>query len=247
MSFIEKYVSELDLFARNSNFKSSIENLFNSNISKPQHIKSFGLYDYKKGTILVFVPMSNLHHVEMSYFILIIVLILLFCVFLYNNLISKKNKVEESYSSIDVMLKKRTDLIPQLISTVKGAIQHERETLSELTQLRERLLDKTVDTEERFQLESQLGIMLGKLQVRAEAYPDLKANQNFLLLQSSLNEVEEQLSAARRAYNAAVNSFNNAIEMFPSNLMGKMMHYSKKPLFTIKDEERSVPKISFNS
>ncbi|NVN19020.1 LemA family protein [Muricauda sp. HICW] len=183
----------------------------------------------------------------MSYFILIIVLILLFCVFLYNNLISKKNKVEESYSSIDVMLKKRTDLIPQLISTVKGAIQHERETLSELTQLRERLLDKTVDTEERFQLESQLGIMLGKLQVRAEAYPDLKANQNFLLLQSSLNEVEEQLSAARRAYNAAVNSFNNSIEMFPSNLMGKMMHYSKKPLFTIKDEERSVPKISFNS
>ncbi|MBW8200586.1 LemA family protein [Flagellimonas abyssi] len=183
----------------------------------------------------------------MSYFILIIVLILLFCVFLYNNLISKKNKVEESYSTIDVMLKKRTDLIPQLVTTVKGSIQHERETLTELTRLREKILDKEVGTEERFQLESQLGIMLGKLQVRAEAYPDLKANQNFLLLQSSLNEVEEQLSAARRAYNAAVNSFNNAIEMFPSNLMGKMMGYQQRTLFIIKEEERSVPKISFNS
>tara|TARA_Y100001001_G_scaffold164637_1_gene197727 strand:+ start:2041 stop:2661 length:621 start_codon:yes stop_codon:yes gene_type:complete len=200
----------------------------------------------KRGTILGFVPLSNLYHVEMTYFTIILILIILFCVFLYNNLISKKNKVEESYSSIDVMLKKRTDLIPQLINTVKGAIQHERETLMELTQLREKILAKDIQPEERFQLESQLGIMLGKLQVRAEAYPDLKANQNFLLLQSSLNEVEEQLSAARRAYNAAVNSFNNAIEMFPSNIMGKLMRYSKRPLFTIKEEERSVPKISFN-
>ncbi|MBW8242739.1 LemA family protein [Muricauda oceani] len=182
----------------------------------------------------------------MYYFIFISVLVLLFCIFLYNNLISKKNKVEESYSTIDVKLKKRTDLIPQLVTTVKGAIQHERETLTELTQLREKLLEKNIQPEERFQLESQLGMMLGKLQVRAEAYPDLKANQNFLLLQSSLNEVEEQLSAARRAYNAAVNSFNNAIEMFPSNIMGKMMGYSRKTLFTIKEEEKNIPTISFN-
>ena len=182
----------------------------------------------------------------MTYFIAVLILILFFCVFLYNNLINKKNKVEEAYSSIDVMLKKRTDLIPQLVTTVKGAIQHERETLTELTRLREKLLEKNMQPEERFQLESQLGMILGKIQVRAEAYPDLKANQNFLLLQSSLNEVEEQLSAARRAYNAAVNSFNNAIEMFPSNLMGKMMGYSQRTLFTIKEEEKNVPNISFN-
>ncbi len=181
----------------------------------------------------------------MTYFIVVLILILFFCVFLYKNLINKKNKVEEAYSSIDVMLKKRTDLIPQLVTTVKGAIQHERETLTELTRLREKLLEKNMQPEERFQLESQFGMILGKIQVRAEAYPDLKANQNFLLLQSSLNEVEEQLSAARRAYNAAVNSFNNAIEMFPSNLMGKMMGYSQKTLFTIKEEEKNVPNISF--
>ena len=182
----------------------------------------------------------------MTYFIAVFILILLCCVFLYNNLISKKNKTEEAYSSIDIMLKKRTDLIPQLVNTVKGAIQHERETLTELTQLREKLLEQHIQLKERFELESQLGMMLGKIQVRAEAYPDLKANQNFLLLQSSLNEVEEQLSAARRAYNAAVNSFNNAIEMFPSNLMGKMMGYSQRTLFTIKEEEKKVPNISFN-
>lgn len=182
----------------------------------------------------------------MTYFIALFILILLCCVFLYNNLISKKNKTEEAYSSIDIMLKKRTDLIPQLVNTVKGAIQHERETLTELTQLREKLLEQHIQLKERFELESQLGMMLGKIQVRAEAYPDLKANQNFLLLQSSLNEVEDQLSAARRAYNAAVNSFNNAIEMFPSNLIGKMMGYSQRTLFTIKEEEKNVPNISFN-
>ncbi len=199
----------------------------------------------KKRTSEWFVPLSNLFIVEMIYFIIIPVLTLLFCVFLYNNLISKKNKVEEAYSSIDVMLKKRTDLIPQLVNTVKGSIQHERETLTELTRLREKILEKDTKPVERFQLESQLGMMLGKLQVRAEAYPDLKANQNFLLLQASLNEVEEQLSAARRAYNAAVNSFNNAIEMFPSNIMGSMMGYSQRTLFTITEEEKSAQKISF--
>jgi len=182
----------------------------------------------------------------MTYLIIVAVLILFFGIFLYNNLISKKNKTEEAYSGIDVMLKKRTDLIPKLVDTVKGSMQHERETLTELTQLREKILKKDTQPEERFQLESQLGAMLGKLQVRAEAYPDLKANQSFLLLQSSLNEVEEQLSAARRAYNASINSFNNAIEMFPSNLMGKMMGYNQKTLFTIKEEEKNVPNISFN-
>lgn len=181
----------------------------------------------------------------MTYFVIILLILLLIGVFLYNNLISKKNKTEEAYSSIDVMLKKRTDLIPKLVDTVKGSMQHEQGTLTEITQLREKILEKESKPDERFQLESQLGIMLGKLQIRAEAYPDLKASQNFLLLQSSLNEVEEQLSAARRAYNAAVNSFNNAIEMFPSNLIGKIMGYSRKPLFTIKEEEKNAPNISF--
>jgi len=203
------------------------------------------LLNIKRWTAQEFVPNINLNHVEMTYLIVIAMLILFFSIFLYNNLISKKNKTEEAYSSIDVMLKKRTDLIPKLVNTVKGYMQHELETLTEITQLREKILEKNSKPEERFQLESQLGNMLGKLQVRAEAYPNLKSSENFLLLQSSLNEVEEQLSAARRAYNAAVNSFNNAIEMFPSNILGKMMGYSRKAVFSIDSSEATPPEVNF--
>jgi len=181
----------------------------------------------------------------MTYLVSISLALLLIGIFFYNNLISKKNKAEEAYSSIDVMLKKRTDLIPKLVNTVKGYMQHEHETLTEITRLREKILEKNPKPDERFKLESQLGTMLGKLQIRSEAYPDLKASQNFLLLQSSLNEVEEQLSAARRAYNAAVNSFNNAFEMFPSNIMAKFMGYSRKAVFTIDSSEATPPEVNF--
>ncbi|WP_127141258.1 LemA family protein [Flagellimonas marinaquae] len=181
----------------------------------------------------------------MTYLIGLPMLILLLGILLFNNLISKKNKVEEAYSGIDVMLKKRTDLIPRLVNTVKGAMKHERETLAELTQLREKLLNQDTAPDERFTMENRLGKLLANIQLRAEAYPDLKANQNFLLLQSSLNEVEEQLSAARRAYNAAVNSFNNGIEMFPSNLVAKLMGYTNRTLFTIEPSEAKAPEVSF--
>ena len=114
----------------------------------------------------------------MTYLIGLPMLILLIGILLFNNLISKKNKVEEAYSGIDVMLKKRTDLIPRLVNTVKGAMQHERETLAELTQLREKLLNQDTAPDERFTMENRLGKLLGNIQLRAEAYPDLKANQN---------------------------------------------------------------------
>lgn len=181
----------------------------------------------------------------MTYALIIFGGFLLLVIFLFNNLIAKKNKTEEAYSSIDVMLKKRTDLIPRLVSTVKGYMNHERDTLTEITQLREKIMNENPEANDRFNLESQLGMMLGKLQVRAEAYPDLKASENFLQLQAALNEVEGQLSAARRAYNAAVNSFNNAFEMFPSNIMANIMGYSRKTLFTIEAEEKKVPEVSF--
>ncbi|WP_349351869.1 MULTISPECIES: LemA family protein [unclassified Flagellimonas] len=181
----------------------------------------------------------------MTYLIALPMLILLLGILLFNNLISKKNKVEEAYSGIDVMLKKRTDLIPRLVNTVKGAMQHERETLTELTQLREKLLNKDTSPNDRFTMENQLGKLLGNIQLRAEAYPELKANQNFALLQNSLNEMEEQLSAARRAYNAAVNSFNNGMEMFPSNIVAKLMGYTNRTLFTIEPTEAKAPEVSF--
>ena len=191
------------------------------------------------------VQLFNFNLVEMTYLIALPMLILLLGILLFNNLISKKNKVEEAYSGIDVMLKKRTDLIPRLVNTVKGSMQHERETLTELTQLREKLLNKDTSPNDRFTMENQLGKLLGNIQLRAEAYPELKANQNFALLQNSLNEMEEQLSAARRAYNAAVNSFNNGMEMFPSNIVAKLMGYTNKTLFTIEPTEAKAPEVSF--
>lgn len=194
---------------------------------------------------LGFVQRFNFNLVEMTYLIALPMLILLLGILLFNNLISKKNKVEEAYSGIDVMLKKRTDLIPRLINTVKGAMQHERETLTELTQLREKLLNKDTSPDDRFTMENQLGKLLENIKLRAEAYPELKANQNFSLLQNSLNEMEEQLSAARRAYNAAVNSFNNGMEMFPSNIVAKLMGYTNRTLFTIEPTEAKAPEVSF--
>jgi LemA protein len=191
------------------------------------------------------VQLFNFNLVEMTYLIALPMLILLLGILLFNNLISKKNKVEEAYSGIDVMLKKRTDLIPRLVNTVKGSMQHERETLTELTQLREKLLNKDTSPNDRFTMENQLGKLLGNIQLRAEAYPELKANQNFALLQNSLNEMEEQLSAARRAYNAAVNSFNNGMEMFPSNIVAKLMGYTNRTLFTIEPAEAKAPEVSF--
>lgn len=181
----------------------------------------------------------------MIYAIILFIAFLSLVIFLFNNLIAKKNKVHEAFSSIDVMLKKRTDLVPQLVKTVKGYMVHERETLSEITKLREKIVAQDHTNEERLNLENQMNQMLGKLQIAVEAYPDLKSSENFLLLQSSLNEVEEQISAARRSYNAAVNSFNNALEMFPSNFMGKIMGYSSRTFFIIDPLEAEPPTISF--
>nr|WP_299070329.1 LemA family protein [uncultured Allomuricauda sp.] len=172
-------------------------------------------------------------------------IILLMSIFLYNSLISKKNKAYEAFSSIDVIFKKRTDLIPHLVKVVKGYMEHERETLTEITKIRKQLINKNLEDDQRINLESKLDGMLSKINIAVEAYPDLKASENFLKLQASLNEVEEQLSAARRAYNAAINAFNNSVEMFPSNLMAKIMGYTLKPLFKINPEERKVPTIKF--
>ncbi|NAY93074.1 LemA family protein [Muricauda sp. JGD-17] len=166
-------------------------------------------------------------------------------IILYNNLIRKKNKLKEAYSSIDVMFRKRTDLIPQLVRTVKGYLEYERETLTEITKLRTQVMDENMDDDQRIALENKLDSMLGKLQIAVEAYPDLKASENFLQLQASLNEVEEQLSAARRSYNAAVNALNNGIEMFPSNIVAKLMGYRQKSMFAITENETNPPKIKF--
>lgn len=175
-----------------------------------------------------------------------VALIVFWAIAVYNGLINKKNGVEYAFSSIDVMLKKRRDLIPNLVAAVKEYMGHEKELLTKVTELRSQIIkaEEGGNEEQRFNLENQLSGMLGKIQVAVEAYPDLKANQNFLQLQASLNEIEEQISASRRAFNGAVYDYNNAIEMFPSNVIAGMMNYKRKASFEIPEAERENVNVS---
>ncbi|NCN41461.1 LemA family protein [bacterium] len=157
---------------------------------------------------------------------------------IYNALIAKKNQVENSFAGIDVQLKKRYDLIPNLIATVKEYAKHEKEILGQITALRSQAMDPNVGKDQEVKINNELTGLLGGLKVQMEAYPDLKANSNFLDLQSSLNEIEAQLSAARRTFNAAVTDYNNGVQMFPSSIFAAMMGLKTKTLFEAAPEER---------
>lgn len=165
------------------------------------------------------------------------VVVLVFLYFaLYNSLVGKKNQVENAYASIDVLLKKRCDLIPNLVAAVKNYMQFEQKTLVEVTRLRSQIAQSSGDT--RIELENQMSRALGNIMVAVEAYPELKASQNFIQLQEALNEVEEQISAARRFYNTSVTDYNNAIEMFPTNLIASQMRYRLRKMFEATEQER---------
>jgi len=172
--------------------------------------------------------------------LIFIAVLMIFIAIAYNGLISKKNNVANSFAGIDTVLKQRYDLIPNLIETVKQYAKHEKGTLTEITELRTKALnnDDTLSDKEKVDLDQKISKLVGNLIVAVENYPDLKANQNFLQLQAALNEIEEKLSAARRAFNAAVTIYNNALEMFPSNILAGAMNYSKKDLFEVKEEEK---------
>lgn len=170
--------------------------------------------------------------------IAVVVVLLLSVILIFNSLIRKKNDVENAFASIDVMLRKRYDLIPKIVESVKAYMTYERELLTELTQLRIKALSQTITPEERVVVENRLGQQLTSLLVAVENYPDLKASTNFLQLQGTLNEVEEQLAASRRAFNAAVTLYNNSIEVFPSNMIASMMNYKRRTLFEIPGEMR---------
>lgn len=157
---------------------------------------------------------------------------------MYNSLVGKKNAVENAFGSIDVMCKKRYDLIPNLVASVKQYAAHESGTLEKVTALRNQASAGNLSLDETVHLNNLLTHALGKLMVTVEAYPELKANENFLQLQRALNETEEQLSASRRAFNAAVTDFNNAVEMFPTNLIAGMMRYTRRQLFEAVEQER---------
>lgn len=165
-------------------------------------------------------------------------ILLLSAVLIFNSLIRRKNDVENAFASIDVMLRKRYDLIPKVVEAVKAYMKYEKEVLAEITGLRVKALSQNMTAEERVQLENRLGAKLTHLLIAVENYPDLKASTNFLQLQGSLNEVEEQLAASRRAFNAAVTLYNNSIEVFPSNIIASVMNYRRRTLFEIPVEVR---------
>ncbi len=162
---------------------------------------------------------------------------------IYNSLISKRNNVQNAESSIDVMLKKRYDLIPNLVETVKKYMNHEKDLLENITALRSRLLTSSLDKPERNALENELSKGLGQLNISVENYPDLKANENFLNLQYNLNEIESQISASRRAYNAAVLDYNNGLDQFPSNIIANSFNFKREDFFDIHPVERNNPSV----
>lgn len=157
---------------------------------------------------------------------------------MFNSLIGKKNQVINVFGTIDALLKKRYDLLPKLITTVKQYMKHERELLEKVTELRAKAVSGNLSDDQQVDLDNQISKLMGGIMVAVENYPDLKANESFLHLQRTMNEVEEQISAARRAYNASVTDYNNAVEMFPTNIVAGMMSYRIKKVFEIPEEQR---------
>jgi len=159
-------------------------------------------------------------------------------ILIYNSLIGKKNQVENIFAGVDTVLKKRFDLIPNLVASVSQYMEHEKSTLEKVTELRAQAMKPGISDEQKISLDAQLTSALGAINIAMEAYPDLKANENVMHLQRSLNEIEEQISAARRAYNQAVTDLNNAIEMFPTNIIAGWMNLQRKAVFEITASER---------
>lgn len=163
----------------------------------------------------------------------------------YNGFIALRNKTEEAFSAMDVSLKKRYDLIPNYVETVKGYAKHESETLEKVVNARNMAM--TAQTpKERMQNDNILTGSLRSLFAIAENYPDLKASTNFTELQDQLSKIEEEIAGARRYYNGVVNKYNTKTEMFPGNILAKMFHFERKPLFEVEEsEERKNVKVSF--
>lgn len=171
-------------------------------------------------------------------FIIVIVVALLFVVGIYNGLVTRRNQVENAFAGIDVQLKKRYDLIPNLVEAVKGYMQHEKEVLARVIELRNKSYSTLTD-EEKNDLDNGMQTIANGLRVTVEKYPDLKASENVMMLQRSLNETEEQLAAARRSYNAAVLEYNNSLQTIPSNIFANMFGFTRRNFFEAKAEERN--------
>ncbi|MBB4478851.1 LemA family protein [Rhizobium etli] len=177
----------------------------------------------------------------------VVAVIALYIVFIYNGLVRSRQMAQEAWSGIDVQLKRRADLIPNLIETVKGYAAHEKSTLEEVVSLRNKAQAvPSGDVAGRAQVEGLLGQALGRVIALAEAYPDLKANQNFAELQASLETMEGELQMSRRYYNGAARDLNVKVESFPSNLVAGQFGFAKRDYFEITNEaDRAVPSVKF--
>jgi LemA protein len=174
----------------------------------------------------------------------VILLLVLFVIGTYNSLITLRNRVSDQWSQIDVQLKRRADLIPNLVETVKGYAKHEKETFEQVIEARNKF--KSADTPEAEMAASgELTKALGKIFALAEAYPELKANQNFLQLQGDLSGIEEKIAYARQFYNDSVLTYKNKLEMFPSNIVAGMFHFETKNFFEVEEGAKEAPKVSF--
>lgn len=166
------------------------------------------------------------------------VLLILIVISMYNGLIKRNNEVDNAFGGMDVQLKKRYDLIPNLVSTVKQYASHEKELLTNITELRAKATKGNLSSEEKVNLDNEISAGMKNIMVAVEGYPDLKANENFMNLQRTLTEVESQISAARRTYNAVITDYNNGIQTFPRSIIAGMMNFKAKTVFVIPETER---------
>lgn len=180
--------------------------------------------------------------------LVIIILVVVWLVGLYNKLVRFRNNRENAFADIDVQLRQRNDLIPQLVSTVKGYATHERELLESITQARSAVMSAN-NINDKMQADTQLTTALQGLKVQVEAYPDLKANTNFLQLQNEISDIENKLAASRRYFNSATKELNTSIESFPTNMIAKNFGFTRQPMYELNAEQRVTmeepPEIKF--
>lgn len=174
----------------------------------------------------------------------IVVLIALYVGTTYNALTKLKNKVKTNWAQIDVVLKRRADLIPNLVETVKGYAKHEKETLNAVIQARNTYTRASLP-EEQMKASKELTQALNKLMMLSEAYPDLKANTNFVQLQNDLKDTEDKIRFARQFYNDSVYSYQNKLEMFPSNIVASMFGFQPFAFFEVDEKDKELPKVEF--
>ncbi|MFC2384915.1 MAG: LemA family protein [Hoylesella saccharolytica] len=178
----------------------------------------------------------------------VVVILVVWGISLYNNLVKLRNNRENAFANIDVQLKQRHDLVPQLVATVKGYAEHEKTVFQRVTEARAAAMSAT-SINDKVEAENMLTSALAGLKVSLEAYPELKANENFLQLQGEISDIENKLAAVRRFFNSATRELNNAVQTFPSNLFAKMFGFKKEPMFEVPQEERAVldkaPEVKF--